>query len=1171
MDILFAQIQADLRSNDALRQTGALLQALQHSAAGRDISVLAKSAVEEIVASPASAVCKKLAFDLIRSTRLTADLWDTVCTGIRNDFEFPDPDVTAAALSILAAIPSYRLSKLITDSNKEISSCFDSPSDNLRFSITETLGCILARDDLVTLCENNVNLLDKVSNWWSRIGQNMLDRSDAVSKVAFESVGRLFQEFDSKRMSRLAGDKLVDSENSVAIRSNWVSSMVDFVWKKRNALMARSLVMPVESFRATVFPIVYAVKAVASGSVEVIRKLSKSSGGTNGTVVDSNAERLVGVSDVVSHLVPFLASSLEPSLIFEVGINMLYLADVAGGKPEWASQSIIAILTLWDRQEFSSARESIVRAVVTNLHLLDLHMQISLFKRLLLMVRNLRAESDRMHALACICRTALCVDLFAKESVRRGQKPLPGTDIASLFEDVRIRDDLNSVTSKSLFREELVASLVESCFQLSLPLPEQKNTGMESRVIGALAYGTGYGALNWTEPSLEVVEVCRPCVKWDCDGRTYALDCYLKLLVRLCQIYDTRGGVKRVKDGASQDQILNETRLQNLQRELVKDLREINTARICARVIWAVSEHIDLEGLDPLLADDPEDPLNIIISNIHKVLFNVDSSADTTNRLQDVQAALLCAQRLGSRYARAGLLLTKELEEFRTSTMADSVNKHQCRLILQRIKYATSHSESKWAGVSEARGDYPFSHHKLTVQFYEAAAAQDRKLEGLVHNAIVELWRPDPSELTLLLTKGADSTLLKVPPTAVTLTGSSDPCFVEAYHLADSGDGRVTLHLKVLNLTELELNRVDIRVGLSGALYFMDGSPQAVRQLRNLVSQDPVLCSVTVGVSHFERSALWVQVLYYPFYGSGASGDYEGDYAEEDPQIMRQKRSLRPELGEPVILRCQPYKIPLTELLLPHKISPVEFFRLWPSLPAIVEYTGTYTYEGSGFKATAAQQYGASPFLSGLKSLSSKPFHRVCSHIIRTVAGFQLCFAAKTWYGGFLGLMIFGASEVSRNVDLGDETTTMICKFVVRASDASITKEIGSDLQGWLDDLTDGGVEYMPEDEVKEAAAERLRISMEQIALLKAARPKAKIPKPDGDEDSENDEDEEDEYKKKEKEKEKEKKKEGEEEKKKGPSTMSKLTAEEVEHLSLQTAVLQEWHMLCKDRDTKVN
>lgn len=1152
MDILFAQIQADLRSNDALRQSGALLQALQQSAAGRDISVIAKSAVEEIVASPASAISKKLAFDLIRSTRLTADLWETVCTGIRNDLDFPDPDVTAAAVSILAAIPSHRLGKLILDCNKEISSCFDSPSDNLRFSITETLGCILARDDLVTLCENNINLLDRVSNWWTRIAQNMLDKSDAVSKVAFESIGRLFQEFESKRMSRLAGDKLIDSENSVAIRSNWISSMVDFVWKRRNALMARSLILPVESFRASVYPLVYAVKAVASDSIEVIKKLSRSSkSSSDGTLESGNAERFVGVSDVVSHLAPFLASSLDPALIFEVGINMLYLADVPGGKPEWASTSIIAILTLWDRQEYSSARESIVKAVVTNLHLLDLSMQVSLFKRLLLMVRNLRAESDRMHALACICRTALCVDLFAKENVRRGQKPIPGTDIASLFEDARIKDDLNGVTSKSLFREELVAMLVESCFQLSLPLPEQKNSGKESRVIGALAYGTGYGALNWTEPALEVVEVCRPCVKWDCDGRTYAIDCYLKLLVRLCHIYDTRGGVKRVKDGASQDQILNETRLQNLQRELVRDLREVNTPRICARLIWAISEHIDLEGLDPLLADDPEDSLNIIVSNIHKVLFNIDSSAITTNRLQDVQAVLLCAQRLGSRNARAGQLLTKELEEFRTNPLADSVNKHQCRLILQRIKYVSSHPENKWAGVSETRGDYPFSHHKLTVQFYEASAAQDRKLEGLIHKACLELWRPDPNELTLLLTKGVDSSLLKVPPSAYTLTGSSDPCYVEAYHLADPNDGRITLHLKVLNLTEVELNRVDIRVGLSGGLYYMDGSPQAVRQLRDLNSQEPVLCSVTVGVSQFERCALWVQVLYYPFYGSGAPADYEGNYSEEDPQIMRQKRSLRPELGEPVILRCQPYKIPLTELLLPHKISPVEYFRLWPSFPAIIECTGTYTYEGSGFKATAAQQYGESPFLSGLKSLSSKPFHRVCSHIIRTVAGFQLCYAAKTWYGGFVGMMIFGASEVSRNVDLGDETTTMICKFVVRASDVSITKEIGSDLQGWLDDLTDGSVEYMPEDEVKAAAAERLRTSMERIALLKAARPRAK----DKEEEEEEEEKEENE----------------EEDGKKGPTTLFKLTPEEVEHRALQVAILQEWHMLCKDRNTKVN
>lgn len=178
-----------------------------------------------------------------------------------------------------------------------------------------------------------------------------------------------------------------------------------------------------------------------------------------------------------------------------------------------------------------------------------------------------------------------------------------------------------------------------------------------------------------------------------------------------------------------------------------------------------------------------------------------------------------------------------------------------------------------------------------------------------------------------------------------------------------------------------------------------------------------------------------------------------------------------------------------------------------------------------------------------------------------------------------MGLMIFGASEVSRNMDLGDETTTMICKFIVRASDASITKVIESDIQGWLDDLTDGGVEYMPEEEVKVAAAERLRISMERIALLKAAQRTKDTSDEEEEEEAEEIEDEEEYRKEKERKKEKKKerrerkekqKKEEEEAEEKGNTTLSKLTAEEVEHRALQAAVLQEWHMLCKERSSKV-
>lgn len=82
----------------------------------------------------------------------------------------------------------------------------------------------------------------------------------------------------------------------------------------------------------------------------------------------------------------------------------------------------------------------------------------------------------------------------------------------------------------------------------------------------------------------------------------------------------------------------------------------------------------------------------------------------------------------------------------------------------------------------------------------------------------------------------------------------------------------------------------------------------------------------------------------------------------------------------------------------------------------------------------------------------------------------QICYAAKTWYGDLVGMMIFGASEVSGDVDLGEETKTMVCKFVIRASSGTLVDEITADVQTWLDDLTDCAVREVSEAEVEVSA-----------------------------------------------------------------------------------------------------
>lgn len=84
------------------------------------------------------------------------------------------------------------------------------------------------------------------------------------------------------------------------------------------------------------FPLIYATKIIASGIVDIFHELSKIAALPDSSLV----EKLDRIFDVVLRLLPFF-SLLDPPLVFEVGINMLSLADIPGGKLEWALASII--------------------------------------------------------------------------------------------------------------------------------------------------------------------------------------------------------------------------------------------------------------------------------------------------------------------------------------------------------------------------------------------------------------------------------------------------------------------------------------------------------------------------------------------------------------------------------------------------------------------------------------------------------------------------------------------------------------------------------------------------------------------------------------------------------------------------------------------------------------
>ena len=96
----------------------------------------------------------------------------------------------------------------------------------------------------------------------------------------------------------------------------------------------------------------------------------------------------------------------------------------------------------------------------------------------------------------------------------------------------------------------------------------------------------------------------------------------------------------------------------------------------------------------------------------------------------------------------------------------------------------------------------------------------------------------------------------------------------------------------------------------------------------------------------------------------------------------------------------------------------------------------------------------------------------------------QICYAAKSWYGDLVGMMVFGASEVSGDVDLGEETKTMVCKFVVRASSGKLVDEISADVQTWLDDLTDNAVREVSEEEVEVSSIATFNFRYASIGIV---------------------------------------------------------------------------------------
>ena len=337
---------------------------------------------------------------------------------------------------------------------------------------------------------------------------------------------------------------------------------------------------------------------------------------------------------------------------------------------------------------------------------------------------------------------------------------------------------------------------------------------------------------------------------------------------------------------------------------------------------------------------------------------------------------------------------------------------------LARLEVGTGHA---------ARGD--FGRDKAADDDWRLAAAAWRALHGASAERVGFTNRVDvPTHVKNELASAGNRSMGPRPNVAsVPLTGTSDPCWIEASHRARPTGRTLTVSLRcrpapASNAPNAQGAAVaslagTMTVGLHGAATFADGVGAVVAHL---------------GSNHLKsRSAR--EGAGPTYRGRGHAVRTHGSGSEEETVVTATLRvfkfdrvSVRPVVAYDdgvTSLRAAKYEIPLPELLVPAPMSLPAFDRIWSCLPATYSRAVRVHHRVGVVDPhplrTAVQALGGelAPTVAGLDDRTDSDLSHLKHVPLAHCGGYPLvaagaaceCFAATTWQGDYLLLCAFAA------------------------------------------------------------------------------------------------------------------------------------------------------------------
>ncbi|KAJ3447622.1 tset complex member tsta [Anaeramoeba flamelloides] len=246
------------------------------------------------------------------------------------------------------------------------------------------------------------------------------------------------------------------------------------------------------------------------------------------------------------------------------------------------------------------------------------------------------------------------------------------------------------------------------------------------------------------------------------------------------------------------------------------------------------------------------------------------------------------------------------------------------------------------------------------------------------------------------------------------ITGFSNLIRIQAYHVLDYQNFRMDWNLEIINISNVPLNNIHLKINYFGKLYPLKGEKYLINNIINLGKNEIAKWSVPFVISQLTDNSLNIDIHF--------NNPMQSNTLSNINQILASNR----------------YFLPTEHFLYPMKIPFSFFMNLWNNL------TNSIIIDTLLIQNTTSIQNLISAF-------KSKPLALISENYYTDPEFFYLTFLANTWFDSKIAFVINGIKEVSIN--------NYIVKITIRSESSDTLYSFNKNKNYWIQYLSNNLLE----------------------------------------------------------------------------------------------------------------